>query len=654
MMIMSVKRVDPIACVAPLWSRLICVLILLPLLVGCTGIGGAQTVQDNESNLALRQIVTSIDSDGSPLSVVDEEWRLQTISLLERTRTWEGVYAGDLYSASVGPYDLYATYYATHIYDLLGNQPANKDATIQQLQASQKMNGQLTCEESTRETSNQFVLISQIDCIYYTVMILDMLEAKPQNVDALVESLLQLQTPTGVFAPDMVALQDVQNREPDLIADLLPTLRAVTALAKLDAQPAHMSELRDFLLGYWNDDTLFDSNLENIYFTYGIAQTLEILDVPLQTLPNASQRLAWLHTLQSTMFQSEQIETDLFIIQAWIKMTQLLDDGFEPQEVLDAAFFAKLAHPQTEQTSLVSLVRVNGDLQDISIITNLLTLAEQEPPYLTELSQLLERYMLDQGGFLPVVQQGYVEASLVYMSWYIHTALSGQEDNLGPLQQYVEWYILQLSQQDDPTMITMDDLYQTVRLAQAVDVPTTELAPLITRKVNDLKTTIMDTSTLPANELSTLYVALQLVDWEPEVQRRVQEQVAALLERDLRSLGPETIWLVLQCLMRVGVDVTALEQRAALIEALAHQRVVDGYHALGATEPVPDAVTTYFAVQSLTLLEEPVPDEEQLMQWLRSLQSPYGAYTFTSSTQVPDLLATYYMVQLANDHGLSL
>lgn len=651
---MSVKRVDPIACIAPLWFRLICILTLLPVLVGCSGIGGAQAVQDNENNLALRQIVTSVDSDGSSLSVIDEEWRLQTVSLLERTRTWEGVYTGDLYYASVGPYDLYSTYYATQIYELLGEPPPNHFATVQQLKASQDLNGRLTCEEATPQTSNQFVLISQVDCIYYTVMTLDALDAAPRDPDALVQSLSQLQDSTGVFARDASALQELQNREPDLIIDLLPTLYAVTALDKLGAQPLYASELQDFLLGYWNDETLFDDNLENIYFTYGILKALEALDVEFQMLPNVSQRLTWLYTLGSALSQAERIEMDLFIIYALIEMIQLLDSAFEPQEILDSTFFTKLAQPQTEQMRLTSLMRVNGDLQDIYMGITLLTLAGQETPYLSELSQILERYRLEQGGFLPVIQQGYVEANLVYMSWYIHSALTDQKENLAPLQQYVELYILQLTEHNDTTMVTLDDLYQTARLAQAVDVPTTELVPLITHKVNDLKTTIMDTSTLPANELSTLYAGLQLMDWEPEVQHRVQEQVIALLERDPLSLDSETIWLALQCLLHVGVDVTELEQRTSLIEALAQQRVVDGYYVLGATEPVPDAITTYFAMQSLRLLEEPVPDEEQLIEWLRSLQSPYGAYKFTASAQVPDLLATYYMVQLANDYGFSL
>jgi hypothetical protein len=586
---------------------------------------------------------------GSALAAdMGQTWKDKTLALLEKTHAWSGSYSGDLTNAS-GTYDLYTTYYTVLAYKEIGSPIPTADATIRALKASQGEDGSFQCEKpALGRTESQ---MDKVGCIYYSVMTLEALGARPKHVQDTIRHINALQSRSGVYAFNTEVLNKINGSSPDINSDILATRQALTVLKTLNGEPSRKDNLKNWLLSQWNNNTNFPKvqlqGRKAFSSQAGIAESLESLGIQVRQLPNASTRLNWAKSLRNSIinFKLGSQNTDLMLAEKWLELLQRLSGKRKDGHLIDANFCSQLAKFQQLSGGFSPFLTDNPDIKGTYVAAKLFRGAGQDVPRSKDISALLNRQALEKGGFLPVYQIGYSSSSFTNMSLDIR-ALLGTNSTDSTTRVFAQQTLSAFLNNSDKALSpnSARKLYHTYLLANRTRINTAPLAPILNQKATIFIDGVKENQPLDAAQIQKAYYITKLVQFEPSAVKKLEQNVLLMQTKEgAFGIGERSTlqinWMILGILDNLKSNVLTQPMRdrnATWIRQ--HQSPEGGYTEANIT----NMYSSYWAADSLRVLEGKRPDPK-LLAWIHSLFLPDGGVKPAPSEpgSTPDLTGTY-------------
>jgi hypothetical protein len=274
---------------------------------------------------------------------------------------------------------------------------------------------------------------------------------------------------------------------------------------------------------------------------------------------------------------------------------------------------------------------------------------------------LLNRQALDQGGFLPVFQVRYNSPAFTNISLDVRAFLGVGPENDATLKAFARNSMAELlkssSQTIPPKPGDAKTLYDTVILARRTGLDTALLTPILNQQATALVDGLKDKQPLDGTQLTEAYYLTQLVQFEAPVVSKLERNLL-LMRNQIGAFGAngrynlQYTWLALSTLDNLKSSVLSMQARkqsAAWIRQ--HQTTDGGYKEAG----IVNVYSSYWAVDSLRVLEGKVRPDSKLIDWLRALKQPGGGIKPTPDPiSGSDLTATYYALKVAQWMGFTL
>jgi hypothetical protein len=599
-------------------------------------------------------------SSGSALAAGrGQTWRDKTLALLERAHAWSGSYSSILTGST---YDPYTTYYTVLAYKEIGNPIPNADMTIKALKASQGEDGSFQCEKlASGRTESQ---MDKIGCIYYSVMTLDALGTHPNNVQETIRHINALQSQAGVYAFNTDVLNKINGSSPDIHTDILATRQALTVLKTLNGEPLRKESLKNWLLSQWNNNAHFPKvqlqGKKAFSSQAGIAESLEYLGIQVRQLPNASARLNWAKSLRNSILNLKlgSQNTNLMLSANWLELMQRLSGKRKDGHLIDANFCSQLTKFQQLSGGFSPFLTDDPDIKGTYVAAKLFRGAGQDIPRSEDISALLNRQALDKGGFLPVYQVGYSGPSFTNMSLDIRALLGANSTDDVTLKMFAKRSLTAFLKDRNEALSSGSarNLYHNYLLAKRTRIDTTPLAPILNQKVAVLIDGLKENQPLDGAQLQEAYYLTKLVQFEPSAVRKLEQNLLLMQNQDgvfgvSGSYALQINWLALGILDNLKSNILTQQMRdlnSAWIHK--HQSAEGGYREANIT----NIYSSYWASDSLRILEGKVGTDPKLLAWIRSLALPDGGIKVTTADSGADTTGTYYALTITQMMGAVL
>ncbi len=606
----------------------------------------------------------------SPLpSIKNRLWAERTLALLDKTHLWSGSYTGR-FTQATGSYDPYTTYYAILTYKDLGAQVPNKNRTINALKASQRLDGHFTCESQSGNQNN--LQINQVGCIYYIVSSLQALNSSPNDVQAIIRNLNELQSNSGIYASDSSLLQSLNTGSPGSTPNLVATREALAIFKMLGATPQQRTTLQSWLLSQWEHGTSNRMNKNSrVSFLASIAESLNLLGISVHDLPHASSYLSLTENTCHSALDLKQgsqkvdplLQTNLFLITDCLSLEQLLmgstPDSAQRTDLVPLNFFTQLAlFQQTSGGFNAFFMAQQGqpDIQGTYQAVRLFKENGQRVPRPIDIVALLNRQSRGQGGFLPVFFTPRTSAPDTYLSLQVRTLLSAE--TMSPEDQKSTRESVSRLLQNTAALhsITTEELFYSFLLARQFDLNTTALIPMIEQRSKALLDSLQDGQPLTIKQLRDAYYLSQDIHFNGSAVDKLTHALLITHTQDgsfqvAGSSRLEYTWEILSILKIVAPESLSKDLRQRTTLWINQHQAADG----GFTEPgTTNVYSCYWAIESLRALSDK-RSPSTLGTWLKGLEDADGGIRAEANTQNGStLIATYDTLIMAQQLNIVL
>jgi hypothetical protein len=410
---------------------------------------------------------------------------------------------------------------------------------------------------------------------------------------------------------------------------------------------------------------LFTANadLNSFDLLVGVAEALQHLGVNVRDLPNASSRMNWVQSFKNSIFSLEgnQPQTTLFLIDAWLNITDMLQQHGEVVYYLDSTFINRLSAFQDENGAFSIFFTRVPDIQGTYLAAKFYKRAGHDIPRIPNLTSLLDKLALNHGGFSVLKSPSSSGSSVIArsvdtnLSLEIQTMLGikadNQPDNI-QLREYTQECIHDLLMSTDDPLSLVKETYYTILLAQRFSLSTTLLRPLVIKEASALIDNLKGNKQINRVEFNAAYYLTQIVSFEPSANQQLVRSISNLINQT-GAYGGEGIytlqftWLALSALNNLGENVASLRTSQKTVSWILQHRAPGGGYIEYTSENSPDIYSSYCAMESLHILGSKATSDIQLINWVKSLKQPDGGFLVAPHSQnSPFIFTTYYGLSL--------